>query len=79
MSRREFDHWAAILRANFPDHPAVLRIGKDFRPNTQVVSTHFRNFMSHWWYHSRLRYHLSQFRYRLFKRLGWYKPYPWSK
>jgi len=34
MSQIEFDHWAAILKANFPEHPLTAELGKTFVPYT---------------------------------------------
>ena len=34
MSRKAFDYWTTILRVNFPDHPRVGELGKEFYPNT---------------------------------------------
>jgi len=39
VSRKEFDHWARILKAHFPDHPLVRELGKEFTPNTRVHRT----------------------------------------
>ncbi len=32
MSRADFDHWVAILSANFPDHPCLADLGRGFVP-----------------------------------------------
>jgi hypothetical protein len=32
MTQAAFDHWAEILRAHFPGHPAVVRLGTTFLP-----------------------------------------------
>ena len=32
MSQKDFDYWVGILRANFPDHPALARLGDTFYP-----------------------------------------------
>jgi hypothetical protein len=66
MKRSDFDHWAGILKAHFPDHPLTPEIGAAFRPNTQVKRTHFR--ILTWnrrYYYGRLRYHVG-------KWLGWH-------
>ena len=34
MARADFDHWVAILSANFPDHPRLAGLGKSFFPRT---------------------------------------------
>jgi hypothetical protein len=34
MTRADFDHWVAILRANFPDHPCLAELGTSFFPCT---------------------------------------------
>ncbi len=34
MTHADFDHWVAILRANFPDHPRLAELGKSFFPRT---------------------------------------------
>ena len=36
MSQSDFDHWASNLREHFPDVPQVQKLGKEFRPNTNV-------------------------------------------
>jgi hypothetical protein len=48
MRQQEFDYWAAILKTNFPDHPMVEKLEKDFRPNTQVLLTKLRNKSYQW-------------------------------
>ena len=66
MRRSEFEYWTGILKAHFPDHPLVSKIGGEFRPNTQVMLTRFRNLMlNRRYYYGRLRYHIG-------KRLGWH-------
>jgi hypothetical protein len=32
MTQESFDYWVAILKAYFPDHPALRRLGRDFFP-----------------------------------------------
>ena len=32
MSQDEFDHWVAILRDHFPDHPCLTQLGQSFFP-----------------------------------------------
>jgi hypothetical protein len=34
MTQKEFDRWAAILKAHFPDHPRLADLGKTFFPRT---------------------------------------------
>jgi hypothetical protein len=34
MTRADFDHWVAILSANFPDHPLLAELGTSFFPRT---------------------------------------------
>jgi hypothetical protein len=34
MTQAAFDHWVAILKANFPDHPRLADLGTGFVPNT---------------------------------------------
>lgn len=42
MKQKDFDYWADILKSNVPDHPSIEGLGKDFRPNTQVLLTKLR-------------------------------------
>ncbi len=69
MRWAEFDHWTGVLKEHFPDHPLVPDIGNEFRPNTQVMLTRFRNVMLN--RHS-LRYYYGRLRYNIGKRLGWH-------
>jgi len=46
MRQKVFDYWADILKSNFPDHPIIKGLGKEFRPNSQVFLTKLRN---RWW------------------------------
>ena len=46
MSQKDFDYWAEILQTNFPDHPMVQQLGKEFKPNTRVFLTKLENI---WW------------------------------
>jgi hypothetical protein len=39
MTQADFDHWVAILRENFPDHPQLKELGKGFRPNIVFPSS----------------------------------------
>lgn len=39
MRRKEFDHWAEVLRTHFPGHPLMPKLGNEFRPNTRVFRT----------------------------------------
>jgi hypothetical protein len=34
MTHGDFNHWVAVLKANFPRHPAIKRLGDDFYPRT---------------------------------------------
>ncbi len=34
MTHADFDHWVAILRTNFPDHPLLEKLGRSFFPCT---------------------------------------------
>ncbi len=34
MTHADFDHWVAILEANFPDHPLLADLGRRFVPHT---------------------------------------------
>lgn len=34
MTHADFDHWVAVLKANFPDHPRLADLGKGFVPRT---------------------------------------------
>ena len=34
MTQSAFNHWLAILKANFPDHPLVADLGRGFVPHT---------------------------------------------
>jgi hypothetical protein len=43
MRQAVFDYWAGILTEHFPAHPLVARLGREFRPNTRVVLTVWRN------------------------------------
>jgi hypothetical protein len=32
MTHADFNHWVAILRADFPDHPCLAELGRGFVP-----------------------------------------------
>lgn len=32
MTQEDFDHWVAILQEHFPDHPALAKLGTEFKP-----------------------------------------------
>lgn len=34
ITQADFDHWVAILRTNFPDHPRLAELGSSFFPRT---------------------------------------------
>ena len=46
MKQKDFDYWVNILNTHFPDHPLLNGLGKEFRPNSQVLRTKLNN---RWW------------------------------
>ena len=36
MIQADFDYWVCILRMHFPDHPLLEKLGREFRPNTDM-------------------------------------------
>lgn len=36
MTQADFDCWVSILRMHFPEHPLLTKLGKEFRPNTDM-------------------------------------------
>jgi hypothetical protein len=48
MRQKDFDYWADILKSHFPEHRLVGKLGNEFRPNSQVISTKLRNEWRAW-------------------------------
>jgi hypothetical protein len=45
MTLQDFEHWARILKENFPDHPRVRELGRSFVPCLPEDSYHARPFV----------------------------------
>ena len=44
MKRVEFDHWVAILRQHFPDHPSLRDVNREWYPYTPNLRWHIARF-----------------------------------